>query len=298
MKNILLILTILLIFVRISLAQNTFRIIDSSTNNPIPFVNICLENANEGLSANEKGEFSLISTEEQDYVVFSAVGYKRKRIDLKKLSDEIYLIPYSTELAEVIVKPSKGKKSLVVGKLKRKKINTYYGNQKGAWIIARYFSYTEEYNKTPFIKEIKIATSSRLDSACFNVRLYKKDKSGNPGDYLFYKNLIVSAPKHNQNSRIDLSNVNLKFPEEGFFIAIECLAIEQNKFTLQVTKNDEFYPVETYQPSIGIIGNYENEETWVYYKGSWMLFSKYSEITGYHKNWKNRLIAIELKLTN
>lgn len=96
-------------------------------------------------------------------------------------------------------------------------------------MTARYFKYEEEYNKTPFIKKVILLTTSKVKNAKFNLRIYGVSKDGSPGNLIYNENIIGIAKKGNRKTKVDIHNLNIEFPKEGFFLAFEWLLIEENK---------------------------------------------------------------------
>ncbi len=62
-----------------------------------------------------------------------------------------------------------------------------------------------------------VQTESEVKDAIFNVKLYRKDKNGLPGEFLYGENIIGHAKKGDRNTVVDLSKYDIPFPEEGFF---------------------------------------------------------------------------------
>lgn len=92
MKNKLLIILFLL------LSNSTFSqikgiVIDSISKKPILYVNIWVENENIGTTSNVKGEFELSEIETNKFIVFSAIGFKTKKIASDSIIQFIELAP-------------------------------------------------------------------------------------------------------------------------------------------------------------------------------------------------------------
>ncbi|MBK8946196.1 MAG: TonB-dependent receptor [Ignavibacteriae bacterium] len=82
-------------------------ILDSQTNEPLPFANIGVNNSSLGTSSDADGNFSIKANSQSAELIFSYVGYKTSTIKLENLkSDEInfiFLNPISINLQEVTV---------------------------------------------------------------------------------------------------------------------------------------------------------------------------------------------------
>ena len=83
---------------------------DSISGEPIPFVNIWVENETIGTTSEVDGSFFLYLKEEK-VLVFSALGYETKKSSSK--TDLISLKPKVFELNEVVIEQPKFKKEIV-----------------------------------------------------------------------------------------------------------------------------------------------------------------------------------------
>jgi len=273
-------------------------IIDSETKEKIPFVNIWVENENIGTTSNEKGEFEL-EISSTKIILFSAIGFETKKISSDSIKNILELKPMTTELDEVIINSKKLTQELIVGKFKKSKINYYFGCGIKPWITARFFKYKEKYDKTPFLKKIRLLTRSDVKNSKFNIRLYSVNENGEPDNYIYDQNIIGIAKKGKKTTEIDVSKLNIKFPENGFFIAIEWLIIEENKYEYKYTMEGSRKKLEgiSYEPAIGTVPAETAENSWIFNQGKW---KKVWKNVGTIKKYKEKysLMAIELTLTN
>ncbi|MFM7896193.1 MAG: carboxypeptidase-like regulatory domain-containing protein, partial [Flavobacterium sp.] len=82
---------------------------DSISGEPIPFVNIWVENETIGTTSETNGSFSL-DIKEDKVLVFSALGYEVKKASSKS---EVFLLKSKVfELKEVIIEKPKFKKEI------------------------------------------------------------------------------------------------------------------------------------------------------------------------------------------
>jgi len=294
----LLAITILLIS-NLCFSQLKSVIIDSETKEKIPYVNIWVENENIGTTSNEKGEFEL-EIDGTKIILFSAIGFETRKIASDLIKNVLELKPLVTELEEVVIKLKKETKKLKIGKFRKSKINHYFGCGATPWISARFFKYSNEYDLTPFLNKIRLLTESDVNDSKFNIRLYGINENGEPEGYIYDENIIGIAKKGKKITEINVSNLNITFPEEGFFIAIEWLVIENNKY-------EENYNIQgvgknitgiSYEPAIGTVPTETDENSWIYIQGKWKEIGINNN--GILKNHKNKydLLAIELTLTN
>lgn len=272
--------------------------IDSNTKQEIPYVNIWVENENIGTTSNDRGEFQLNVSDLNKSIVFSAIGYTTKKIKAGEIKGVVALDPYAIVLQEVFIAPKKYTKELVIESFKKSETNHYFVGGITPWIMAKYFAFEDDYKSTPYLKKIKIITNSEIDQATFNIRLYSVNENGNPGEYLYDKNIIGIARKGKNITEVDLSQLNILFPENGFFIAYEWLIIESNKYEFTYTRqgSKEKFNGIRYEPGIGsFIGN-EQKNSWSYTNGNWYKWTGHPSLK--ENDGKYRFLAIELTLTN
>ncbi|MEO9209562.1 MAG: carboxypeptidase-like regulatory domain-containing protein [Ginsengibacter sp.] len=292
MKSYLIVIAILLKG-QLAFCQVKSVLIDSKTKEKISYVNIWVENENIGTTSNDSGEFELNLADTKKIIVFSAIGYTTKKMVAGDIGNIIELIPNIIVLQEVFIRPKKDTKELVIESFKKSETNHFFVGGTTPWIVAKYFTYEDNYKTTPYLKKIRIITNSEIRQASFNIRLYSVNENGDPGEYLYDKNIIGVAKKGKTITEVDLSGLNIQFPENGFFIAYEWLIIESNKYEFTYTRqgsNEKFKGIR-YEPGIGtFIGN-EQKNSWTYIKGGWYKWIGQNE-------GKYRFLAIELTLTN
>ena len=69
---------LLLILISGSLSAQIKGVVkDSLTGNPIPYVNIWVENENIGASSEENGTFEIYTSEKSKNLIFSAIGFDK-----------------------------------------------------------------------------------------------------------------------------------------------------------------------------------------------------------------------------
>lgn len=290
---------IFLLISNLCFSQLKSVIIDSETKEKISYVNIWVENENIGTTSNEKGEFEL-EIDGTKVILFSAIGFETKKILSDSIKNILELKPLVTELNEIVIKSKKRSQELIIGKFKKSKINIYFACGTIPWISARYFKFQEEYSKTPFLKKIRLLTNSDVENAKFNIRIYDVNENGEPNNYINVKNIIGIAKKGRKITEIDISNLNIEFPKEGLFIAIEWLIIESNKHEYNYTMQDSRKRLRgiSYEPAIGTVLAETDENGWIFIQGKWRKIFKNS--SGATKRYKDKynLLAIELTLTD
>jgi len=284
---------------KIVYSQVNANVIDKETRKGIPYVNIWLENENIGTTTDELGMFELPDCNDQKVVIFSAIGYETRKVNCDRITHHIQLKPKSIELQEIIVRPVNEDIKIVIGEYDKSKINHYFACGTTPWIVARYFEYDESFEQTPYLDKIKLLTNSDIKNPKFNIRLYDLGDNGEPGNYLTDQNIISSSKKGKKLTEIDISTLNIEFPKTGFFIAIEWLIIDFNKYEYQYTQHNSKKKLNgiSYEPAFGTIPSNTSQNSWIYTKGKWSTVSK---TQGSDKNYTNKymLIALELTLSN
>lgn len=204
---------------------------DSITGEPIPFVNIWVENETVGTTSESNGSFSL-DIKEEKMLVFSALGYEVKKASSK--TDIILLKPKVFELKEVVIEQPKFNKEIEVGNYETSGFRIGLGNINSAV----YFKPYDEMITHPFLKEIKFLTKSDIEKAKIRIKILTINADNSPGESLIDEEIIVSVKKGKNKNTIDLSGYRFKIPLNGFFISFEKLLIEENKYYTEHTYKD------------------------------------------------------------
>jgi hypothetical protein len=288
---------IFLIVSQFAFSQIRGVIKDSISGEPIPFVNIWVENETIGTTSEVNGSFSL-DIKEEKVLIFSALGYETKKSSSK--TDLILLKPKVFELNEVIIEQPKFKKEIEIGNFN--KPLGYHISGDLEWSNAKFFKYETTYEKTKFVKKIKITTRSKVNNAKFKIRIFSVNKEGSPEDDLLYEDIIVTVKKGKRKNVIDISNFKLIFPEEGLFIAYEVLKIESNKYIFEYTENESKKLIKKvyYAPDFEC-NLVEEQNTYHNRFGKWIKLQRWhnNEISSREK-YNNKVFepAINLILTN
>ncbi len=287
-----------LIWIFLIVSQFTFSQIrgvvkDSITGEPIPFVNIWVENETIGTTSETNGSFSL-DIKEEKLLVFSALGYESKKLSSK--TNLILLKPKVFELKEVMVLNQKKTKELEIGDAHKVHISQLSGNK--PWIYAKLFNYDDKYKETQFVKKIVFYSNSDIKGAKIKIRIFGFNDSI-PSEDLINEDIIVTVKGGMKKHTIDVSHYNIEFPKSGLVIGLEWLIIEENKyfFTYKDTKTKQKVSLENYAPSL-VINHSSDEISFTYSKGKWYKHKRHS--SNFKKEWNNKVNtpAINLILTN
>jgi hypothetical protein len=288
----------LFFFITFSLSAQIRGVVkDSISGEPIPYVNIWVENETIGTTSEPNGSFSL-GIKEEKVLVFSALGYEVKKASSK--SEVILLKPKVVELKEVIIEQPKFKKEIEIGNFSRPEGYHISGNLD--WSNAKYFKYETRFEETKFVKKIKIKTRSKVNNAKFKIRIFSVNKEGYPENDLLSEDIIVTVKKGKRKNVIDVSNFKIDFPKEGLFIVYEVLKIETNKYIFQYTNEGskkifkEIYFAPDFESNI-----VDEENTYHFRNGKWIKLQRWhNNETGNLKKYNNKVFepAINLILTN
>ncbi|TPD71951.1 carboxypeptidase-like regulatory domain-containing protein [Flavobacterium microcysteis] len=287
----------------LSLFSQTRGIVKDGAGNPIPYVSITVEDEKDGTSSEEDGRFS-ITIDATKNLIFSAVGFETKIIRAAEAKN-VVLQKKEIELNEVIISSAKKQKQKEIGSFGRGGIR-YYSQQ----TTAKYFAYSDEAKNYPFLKEIIIYTSSKIENAKVNLRLLNVNPDGSPGEDILEDNHIVEVKKGSKNTTVNMEKNNIEIPSNGFFVVVEHLKINENKFHKKgaqykdITGNKKRMDVETFEPFFGFLPSDEN--TCWYFEGKWTQRElhkiqnpkSYSNLLMRKYNDKYLEIAMSITITN
>ena len=239
---------------------------DSLTGNPIPYVNIWVENENIGATSEEDGTFE-IKTSKDKQLLFSIIGYHSKKAVLNS-KNEVLLSQKNIELENVDIIKLKESETLLVGNSVFRRITHLQG--KYPQILAKKFDYDSIYKKTPYLKEIEVFTQSEIKEATFKLRiLLHDDLTDLPIIDLVNEDIIVKVKRGRNKTKIDVSKYKIKVPKQGIDIGLESMIIESNKYIYSYKYNGINYDSIVYAPAI-ICNNSEEEKSYHFLNIKWM----------------------------
>ncbi len=296
MKKLLLLLFILLS--NLSYGQIKAVVVNSTTKEKVPYVNIWVMNEDIGTTSSTEGAFEL-KIDEPKAIRFSAIGYETKIMNADEINASVELQPSVTSLAELVVTPKEFTREVTVGAFKKSDIKSHFGCATTPGILARYFEYKEEYDETVFLKKIKMLTRSKIKDAKFNLHFYRVNENGEPGADILSENFIGTAPKGRKIIETDLSDYHIAFPKEGLFVAVEWLLIESNKheYEAYIDGSNKKGAVISHEPDFGTIPIKSEGSCWHFVQGKWRSMSMIPETPDYPFS-NHLMLAVELTLTN
>ena len=220
---------IVLFFLKtIWVSAQTKGVVVDENNLPIPYVNIWVEGENIGTTSEEDGTFVIDSSDGNKNLIFSILGFEKKIIKLSE-AKKVVLQSQTNELDEIVIVNKKETKEIEIGQVENSILQAF---ENGPKIDVKYFPYNPKYKSTRYIKQVRILTDSKLETATLKIHFYAVDENGLPGEKLLKKDLIVSIKSGVMTSKFDVSKFNLIMPESGIFVAYEKLIIENNKIEL------------------------------------------------------------------
>ncbi|MAB49538.1 MAG: hypothetical protein CMC05_13005 [Flavobacteriaceae bacterium] len=278
-------------------------VLDKVTNEPIPYVNISILESRVGTSSDDDGSFSLeIKKEDINKVVrLSSLGYESSKITVSLFlkSEKIFLKPRTEVLEEVIITNKFEEKTNVINKIEDSDLCYGYGSlAESPWIMALYFPYNKDYKETEFLKSVKFHFGNfKNKKAKFRLRLFTIGKDSLPDKDILKENVIVELKKKQKEAVVDISDYDILFPREGFYVAFEWLYIPYNAEEVTFYFTDKKKKKEKrikYQPTFS--ATCEDEGKYMvasYISGEWRFYAAKA-----YKSEKKAVPAISLTLSN
>ena len=222
-------------------------VLDKISNAPIPYVNISILESQVGTSSDEDGSYRLtIKSEELEKKVrLSSLGYKDTTIvvsNFLKLK-KMVMRPISEQLEEVVISEKFQDKFKVINEINESNLCAGYGSTaQNPWILGVYFPYKVDYENTEFLNSIRFHFGNfKNKKAKFRLRLFTIGNDSLPHKDLIKENIIVSLKKKQKYVDINLSDYDIFFPSDVFYIAFEWLYIPYNaeEVTFHFGKNNK-----------------------------------------------------------
>jgi hypothetical protein len=219
-------IVILILFLKtIWISAQVKGIVVDENDKPIPYVNIWVENENIGTTSEEDGRFSIDTNDKNKNLFFSIIGFEKKTVKVDEAT-KVVLQSITNELDEVVIFNKKETKEIQIGIVENTIFQAFDNGPKND---IKFFPYNPKYNKTKYIKQVKIATDSKIEAATLKLHFFAVDENGFPGSELLKKDLIVTIKNGGKSTKIDVSDFNLIMPKKGIFVGFEKLMIENNK---------------------------------------------------------------------
>lgn len=210
MKNLLFILPLLL-FSQISLGQYTLqgKVLNATTNEPIPFVNIGVKETAKGTVSNYQGDYELVLDNTDSKVIFSSIGFEVVSLSVKELLEttEVRLIPKSYELPEVVVtvRNLDGDYEMYGVKNKNRGLSVAFGSAQLGTEIGALIKI-----KKPIIVSTAnfVLNHAKGDSLLFRLNIYDYTNK-EVGEKILKEDIIIREKQRKGLYTIDLTSYNL-----------------------------------------------------------------------------------------
>ena len=131
-----------LLFLHLAVFSQTKGIVVDENKKPIPYVNIWVENENIGTTSEENGTFEINTTDKNKILVFSAVGFETKKINMD-LSQKVEMKRLIYELNEVVIENPKFNNEIEIGDSKNQ--NFHHWSGKTPSVLVKFFRFKNEY---------------------------------------------------------------------------------------------------------------------------------------------------------
>lgn len=244
--------------------SQTISIQNSNTFEPISFVNISLENGEGSFTSDENGIFQIPINKKSTSLIFNAIGFEQLQIDIDKIKNPVLLKTKSILLKEVVITKLK-KTTTKIGSIKGQKtvhvLHDVTDDELKPCIIAKYFDLKSQ-NENILLKTIKIKTSSTSLNPIINFRIYSKGKDSKPDEILYNENLFCTVNKGDRITKMELSNLGIILPNDGFFIAVEILVTNKNKQESKYTYKNVEHTHKFYYPILKMTQTDVYVDTW------------------------------------
>lgn len=268
MKNLLLVIIIL--FSCKSISQNNFQLKSSEDSITIKYANIYSNNILI-TSTDTLGYFSVSDKYINTNIKITALGYKTLNDVQLKSQSTIFMEVDVIVLNEVIVSnQNKSKKKYKLGKAKSGNAGLVctFGD-KTISQVAKFFQNKNE--NTTFLEKIKFKSFCSDKNRVLSIFVYSVDNDGMPYKILNNEAIICNLKKGHNTYEINLNQFNINFPENGVYISLNYILIEQNKCFGKFNK-DWYY----YEPSIDVNRTDNYIDTWYNVNDVWKKSETYS----------------------
>jgi hypothetical protein len=250
-------------------SQNLYTLRSSDDNYPIKYANIYANNKML-TSSDSLGNFKISENNLNSIIKITALGYKTIDSVVLKNNFTILMEIEPIILNDVIVTNKKKSQKYKLGKAKNGNtgiVCTLENNTISQ--VSKLFE--KKSQNITFLDKIKFKTLCSDKKRILSVLIYSVGANGEPDKILNYEDIICNLEKGHNTYEVNLSQLNITFPVNGVFIALNYIFIEQNKCYRNKELNWYFY-----EPSIDAISVNKYTDTWYNLNGLWKKSEKYS----------------------
>lgn len=232
MKNLIkqiLIITLAIIISFTGYSQIAGKVIDETTGQPMPFVNVGLKGKGIGTVTNEQGDFVLNISDDnkKDTLKISHLGYRNIEITLEQINNsantenlvfEMELENY--ELKEFVIQPKKVWKKQLGNEVKNNAVTFGFTTNNLGCEVGVEMKVPK--NKRCFIDSIFFNIAKcRYDSILFRVNIYSI-KNDLPDSNLLTKPLYIVYAQESGTMKLDVTSLHLE-TNDDFVVTLEWL---------------------------------------------------------------------------
>jgi len=205
-------------------SYSTLRVVDSLDGIPVPFALVVDETTKRGIIADESGTFKLLSSDSLHFYYITGIGYDTVHFRQLNVPGATLHLPKKTVVLDTIAIYSTQYRCLrsLGYSLKKSRTSGSFNFKVGSEVAVYMPNVTGD---DGLIQNIRfyIATDG-YPKTKFRAKLYSVDTAnGQPGHLLVESNIILCAENGNEWVELDITNLNLALPSNGFFVAMEWL---------------------------------------------------------------------------
>ncbi|MFK7781426.1 hypothetical protein [Psychroserpens sp.] len=227
------------------------KVLSNETKYPVSYATISFGDG-QGIFADDEGDFIFTKKlyPDVDSLFISALGFKDKSIATVNLPKTIFLDTETNTLDEIVIRTTINKK------FKKETLKPYLDDDYyKCWLptieseIAVFFANEDDKLKKitsvlfpitlesrDWKKRKRSNADKRAFSTLFKVKFYAND-DGYPGEPLVYSNIVFRATEKNGDEfQLDVSEHDIIFPENGFFVSLQVLGYTDTKGKLLPNK--------------------------------------------------------------
>ena len=246
-------------------------LLDKITGEPIVYANLSFLDSERGISSREDGTFLMYISQKllKGKIHISCLNYKDTIVNTSALQNATLFLQPKAEVLNEIILSRKLEKSVVLDPVKKGIISMH---SRGLRMVAKYFPNTKKNKCCSYLTKVTIEFPRRInEKSKFRFRIFDVDKkTGKPQNDLLLENIPVTIKEDQIQVELDITDHNIKMPENGFFVAFEKLFIPFNKYGKDEnnSKDEGFY-----SPVIGVTKSRAYKKVnrnYIYTKGEWL----------------------------
>jgi hypothetical protein len=262
-------LSLFLILFSFTRGQIQVNVLSEDSNLPISYATIWLLNKVYA-TTDSLGVFYVNDSNLNSTFKVEATGFNTLHEAMINENSTIFLKEKLITLEEVTVN-LKRKKVIkeTLGKLKSGNVGIVATKDKEISRIGKFFQDNSKSNL--IIDKFRFKAFSSENNRIVSVLLYSVSEDGLPNEIINNETIIYKLKKGSHTNEVDLSKFNIEFSENGIFVMVNYLFLDQNKKFSEYDPN-WFY----YEPSLDAITVKEFVDTWYNVNNEWQKNEKIS----------------------